>query len=58
MRASLRYLALGLAGALGVSGTVLGGSAAVAHDDRQHGGRGSPVTAELPKVPVMTGGSL
>ena len=56
MRASLRYLALGLAGALGVSGTVLGGSAAVAHDDRQHGGRGSPVTAELPKVPVMTGG--
>ncbi|GAA1769985.1 gamma-glutamyltransferase [Kocuria aegyptia] len=56
MRASLRYLALGLAGALGVSGTVLGGSAAVAHDDRQHGGRGSPVTAELPKVPTMTGG--
>lgn len=56
MRASLRYLALGLAGALGVSGTVLGGSAAVAHDDRPHGGRGSPVTAELPKVPAMTGG--
>ncbi|MEX5294033.1 gamma-glutamyltransferase [Kocuria sp. CPCC 205268] len=56
MRASLRYLALGLAGALGVSGTVLGGSAAVAHDDGRHGGRGSPVTAELPKVPVMTGG--
>ncbi|MFF0990093.1 gamma-glutamyltransferase [Kocuria nitroreducens] len=56
MRASLRYLALGLAGALGVSGTVLGGSAAVAHDGREHGGRGSPVTAELPKVPTMTGG--
>ncbi|MEX5235804.1 gamma-glutamyltransferase [Kocuria arenosa] len=56
MRASLRYLALGLAGALGVPGAVLGGSAAVAHDDRPHGGRGSPVTAELPKVPAMTGG--
>ncbi|MFI7583871.1 gamma-glutamyltransferase [Kocuria sp. M1N1S27] len=55
MRASLRYLALGLAGALGVSGTVLGGSAAVAHDDRHDRGRGSPVTAELPKVPTMTG---
>ncbi|MFE7629188.1 gamma-glutamyltransferase [Kocuria sp. NPDC057446] len=56
MRASLRYLALGLAGALGVSGTVLGGSAAVAHDDPRHGGRDAPVTAELPKVPTMTGG--
>ncbi|MFI7493776.1 gamma-glutamyltransferase [Kocuria sp. M4R2S49] len=56
MRASLRYLALGLAGALGVSGTVLGGSAAVAHDDRGHGGQDAPVTAELPKVPTMTGG--
>ncbi|MEX5299616.1 gamma-glutamyltransferase [Kocuria sp. CPCC 205292] len=56
MRASLRHLALGLAGALGVSGTVLGGSPAVAHDDGGHGGRDAPVTAELPKVPTMTGG--
>jgi gamma-glutamyltranspeptidase/glutathione hydrolase len=51
MSASSKFLALGLAGALGVTGTVLGGVPAAAHD----GGRGSPVTAELPKVPTMTG---
>ncbi|HST71233.1 MAG TPA: gamma-glutamyltransferase [Kocuria rosea] len=55
MRASLRYLALGLAGALGVTGTALGGSAAVAREERQHERHGPPVAAEPPKVPTMTG---
>lgn len=55
MRASLRHLALGLAGALGVTGTVLGGSAAAAHEGGGQERHGPPVTAELPKVPTMTG---
>ncbi|MEX5302382.1 gamma-glutamyltransferase [Kocuria sabuli] len=55
MSASSKFLAVGLAGVLGVTGAVLGGVPAAAHDGRHDGGRGSPVTAELPKVPTMTG---